>query len=154
MSGGSFLPVDGTFPGSCPEIDRQMRRIIRRIDFGNADGDLPGIRADVRRKFIGVAGGHPPENRRIQNPSLAKGFGFPCQKADGRSQIRQMILCNDCTVARAVSGKICFKWVTNKEAFCASHCRPVQARRWTETDPHNPAPHNRQPSVTAICQCG
>jgi len=39
------------------------------------------IRADARGKFIGIAGGHPPENRRTQNPSLSKGFGFPCLKA-------------------------------------------------------------------------
>jgi hypothetical protein len=68
--------MNGTLPGICPEIARQMRRIIRRIDFGNADGDPADIRADGGRYCGVIAAGNPPENRRTQNPSVTKGFGF------------------------------------------------------------------------------
>jgi hypothetical protein len=48
-------------PGGCPEIVRLFRRIIRRTDFGNADGDPADIRADGSRYCGVIAAGDWPD---------------------------------------------------------------------------------------------
>ena len=80
MRHGSFRAINWTLPGSCPEMARQMRRIIRQMHFGNAASGPADIRADGSRHCGGIAAGNPPKNRRTQNPSLAKGSGFHCKK--------------------------------------------------------------------------
>jgi hypothetical protein len=73
MRTGFSQAMNGTLPGSFPEIARQMRRIIQRMNFGNADGDPADIRADGGRYCGVIAAENPPEDRRTQNPSLTKG---------------------------------------------------------------------------------
>jgi hypothetical protein len=50
--------------------------MIRRMDFGNAAGNPADSPADSGRHCGVIAAGEPPENRRTQNPSVTKGFGF------------------------------------------------------------------------------
>jgi hypothetical protein len=50
--------------------------MIRRTDFGNAAGSPADTPADSGRNCGVIATGEPPENRRTQNPSVTKGFGF------------------------------------------------------------------------------
>ena len=68
-------------PGSCPDAARTFQRINRRIDADNVTGCPADNTADGRRECGVIAAGNPPENRRIQKPSLSKGFGFPCSIA-------------------------------------------------------------------------
>jgi len=65
------LGFSGQWTGYFPEIAAQLRE-IRRIDFGNADGDPADIRRmqSVLRRHCA---GNPPENRRTQNPSHGEG---------------------------------------------------------------------------------
>jgi len=65
-------------PGCCRDTTRTFQQIHRRADTGNVTGCPADNTADGRRECGVIAAENPPENRRTQNPSLAKGFGFPC----------------------------------------------------------------------------
>jgi len=44
-------------PGNCREIDRQFRRMIRRMHGGNSAGYQMGVPADSRWQSGGIAAG-------------------------------------------------------------------------------------------------
>jgi len=73
---GECPTTSGQPLGHCPEIDRQCRRMLRRMDFGNAAGHPADSPADSGRRCGVIAAGNSPENRRTQNPCEYKGFGF------------------------------------------------------------------------------
>jgi len=78
---GNEPDIARRLPGGRPEIARHVRRLARRIDFGIAACNPADIRVVGGRHCGVIAAGNPPENRRTQNPSLAKGLGSPMLKS-------------------------------------------------------------------------
>jgi hypothetical protein len=108
-----FRAMNGTLPGSFPAVAGILPGHFSRYTAGQTPAMSPAVRQITRRMAAGNAASSPPKIRRRTGGRRIlrwrRGSASHVKRRLAASQIRQIILCNDCTVARAGSDKIWFK---------------------------------------------